>query len=72
MADQRRFVPARALSARGISVLSLQQIKNGKNGELPCAFNSMAAKLKAVTATRTLLEREIAERRLTQETLLKY
>jgi PAS domain S-box-containing protein len=43
--------------------------KNDEIGELAHAFNQMAADLKIVTASKADLEREIAERKQTQEAL---
>ena len=50
---------------------SLEEKRNDEVGELSKAFNRMTANLKTVTASKTDLEREIEERKLVGEALLR-
>ncbi|HWQ18743.1 MAG TPA: PAS domain S-box protein, partial [Methanotrichaceae archaeon] len=48
---------------------SLEEIKGDEIGDLALAFNRMASNLKTVTASKSDLEMEMAERKRTEETL---
>ncbi|VVB64131.1 Methanogenesis regulatory histidine kinase FilI [uncultured archaeon] len=50
---------------------SLEEKKNDEIGELSQSFNRMTANLKTVTASKADLEREIAERKLSEEALAR-
>ncbi len=73
---QRRVLKSVAALRAGTSVIGsgeldfrIEERKNDEIGELPRAFNQMTANLKAVTASKTDMETEIAERkRAEQET----
>lgn len=50
---------------------SLEEKRNDEIGDLSKSFNQMAANLKAVTASKADLEREIDERKFAEEALLR-
>lgn len=67
----RRLHSGTSIIGSGDFDFSIQEEKKDEIGELSRAFNSMAARLKTVTARKTDLEQQIVERRLAEEALRK-
>jgi signal transduction histidine kinase len=65
----RRLHTGTGIIGSGDFDYSVQEKRKDEIGDLSRAFNSMAIKLKTVTAKKTDLERQIIERRLAEEAL---
>jgi PAS domain S-box-containing protein len=76
MLTHRRILKSLARLQAGTAVIgsgnldfAIQEKKNDEIGDLSYAFNQMTANLKGVTASKTELEKEIAERKKAEEAI---